>query len=418
MKQIQHIATLALASFLTLNLGGCSEKDEPIAEDTEKGIAIESITAVMEGLESDNGETATRATVSFSVNSNADPTRKKPEERGWKMDFTMYNSSNLNNPYADGSFTEATYDTSKNKWTWGNELKYFPNYIMPYAESLIYPDGWDESAFTIADDQSSSEKLVAQDVLMREKSKIKQIAHEITVEVKHKYSMLDFIIKDVVIDDIKDVTVLVEGTTYIPYKVATQSDENGKTGNIEYMLILKETTKESPIVQIEAIDSSNSAINTPIIYRQTIGIINNNNKKLGSNNCYCFTLQGTDLEISPITILNWATGESLPGEYIAVTAYPTFKAKESNVNQTFYFYYDSKLKVNGQAKLQKITFNENAECTIKTDGRILTHIYTPAQVEEIAGTNYMTPKDTNTGEQLTPPVILGQMIIDLTDILP
>lgn len=117
MKQIQHIATLALVSFLTLNLGGYSEKDEPIAEDTEKGIAIESITAVMKGLESDNGETATRATVSFSVNNNADPTRKKPEERGWKMDFTMYNSSNLNNPYADGSFTEATYDTSKNKWT-------------------------------------------------------------------------------------------------------------------------------------------------------------------------------------------------------------------------------------------------------------------------------------------------------------
>lgn len=50
-----------------------------------------------------------------------------------------------------------------------NELKYFPNYIMPYAEALIYPDRWDESAFTIADDQSSSEKLVTQDVLMREK---------------------------------------------------------------------------------------------------------------------------------------------------------------------------------------------------------------------------------------------------------
>lgn len=401
MKQIQQIATLALASLLALNLSGCSEKDEPAAEDTERGIAIESITTVMEGLESNNGEAATRATqTGFSVNTSADPTYAKPEARsGWKMDFTMYNSSDPSTTYTDGSFTEATYTT---KWEWTGD-KYFPNYKKPQVEALIYPAAWNTSSSVIAKDQSTSDNLLAQDVLIKTKGTITTIAHNISIQVEHKHIMLDFVIKGVVISDISEVKVWVGSDEYDPCEVAKGS---GTTGDIEYMLILSEETTENPIVQIT---TKNENGNNSIIYKQTINI-----QKIGikSNRCYCFTLQGANLKISPVTILNWATGESLPGEYIAVTAYPTFKA-DGHAGETYYFYYSNELTVDGKAKLQEITFNENAECTIKPDGRVLTHIYAPGEVEPIGGSGYSTPKS-NATASFTGNIILNQMVITLS----
>lgn len=420
MKQFQHTATLILASFFALSFSSCGEQDEVMnhTENDEKGIAIESITATLQGMQSEAQGATTRATQpGFSVNTEKDPTHKSIEERGmagWKMDFTLYNG---NAQYNDGSFTEATY--SDGKWTWGGEQKYFPNYTKPNAEAVLYPENWTSNT-EIATDQHMTNDLLAQDILVKARGVI-NVAHEITITLNHKHSMLDFVIKDVNRKDIEMVTVSMDGGSsfdYIPHKVTGDTG----TGDIEYMLIVPEGSTTNPIVQIITKDGTNNA--QSITYKQTINILKeeDSTETLAANTCYCFTLQGADLQISPITILNWATGESLPGEYIAVTAYPTFKAKGYE-NQTFYFYYDSKLKEGTEKeqkdkkpKLQTITFNENAECTIKPDGRILTHIYKPDQVDEITKGGNKTPK---AGEEangkLDPPVILGKMVINLIE---
>ncbi|WP_300700355.1 hypothetical protein [Bacteroides sp.] len=412
---MKQIATIVLTSLLTLQLAGCSEKDEPITTDSEKGIAIESISAVLQGMESNNGITTRATQQGFSVNTNDDPTKTLPQKRSWKMNFTLYNGSNT---YTDGSFSNLACNNEK----WTVSSKYFPNYKKPQAEALIYPDKWS----SISTDQSTEKgtDLLAQDVLFRDKATI-EVAHKVTIEVKHKHSMLDFVIKNVVKDDIQSVQVFVDNTPYTPYAVkATPVNGSTTSYDMEYMLILPQTTNVSPIVQIKT-EADTGTGNNIITYKQTIGIIKDSKIELGSNKCYCFTLQGAELKLSPITVLNWATGESLPGEYIAVTAYPTFKVNDLKyAEKTFYFYYDNKLVEkdtdgNTKPKLQKITFNKNAECTIKPDGRILKYIYTESQVEAIKGSKdgNMTPKNNETGTTVDK-IILGTMIIDLSSVMP
>lgn len=410
---MKHIATIVLASLLTLQLAGCSEKDEPITTDSERGIAIESISAVLQGMESSNGATTRATQPGFSVNTSADPTFKAAHLRSWKMDFTLYNGNAV---YADGSFISQACINEK----WTVSSKFFPNYKKPEAEALIYPDGW--SSITADQNQEKGVDLLAQDVLFRDKATI-EVAHKITIEVKHKRSMLDFVIKNVVKSDIESVQVLVNNTPYTPYAVkVTPINGSSTLYDMEYMLILPQTTSVSPVVQIKTkADTGNNIIT----YKQIIGIISDTKTELGSNKCYCFTLQGAELKISPVTVLNWATGESLPGEYIAVTAYPTFKVDDLKyAEKTFYFYYDNKLVEkdtdgNTKPKLQKITFNKNAECTIKPDGRILKYIYTESQVEAIKGSKdgNMTPKKNETGTSVDK-IILGTMIIELLSVMP
>lgn len=404
---MKQIATIALASLLTLQLAGCSEKDEPATTDTERGIAIESISAIMQGMESNNGTTTRATQAGFSVNTSADPSNKAAHLRNWKMDFTLYNGNAV---YPDGSFSNQ--DCTADKWIVSG--KYFPNYKKPQAEALVYPNGWNNTSPNIAHDQSATggTDLLAQDVLFRAKATI-EVAHKVTIEVQHQHSMLDFVIKNVVRSEISSVVVFVGDVEYKPYPVK-ETAISGTLYDLEYMLILPQATDVSPVVQIKTKADTGNNITT-ITYKQTIGIISGSKTELGSNKCYCFTLQGAELKISPVTVLNWATGESLPGEYIAVTAYPTFKA-EGHANETYYFYYDSKLKEGGKSKLQEIKFNENAECTIKPDGRILTHIYKPDDVEPIAGSKNMTPKAGST--PTTPNIVLSQMIIDLQSKLP
>lgn len=407
MKRIQYIASIALASLLALNLSGCGENSEVLDADG-RGIEIEGVSVTMEGMSSE-ANASTRAAQTqdgFSVNKEGtDPTYARPEARtGWKMDFTVYNSNNTN-VYPDGSFTVVTNNISDSKWA-PTEEKYFPNYTKPQAEVYIYHPA--DKDTEVATDQSDKGKLLSQDILFRAKGVI-EVAHIPAVTVKHKRSMLNFVIKDVVIADINEVKVLISTTEYTPCKVST---ETTGTGDIEYMLILPETTNVNPVVQIKTSSATTGNTIQTITYRQTINIIkNNSNDNLGSNKCYCFTLQGADLKISPVTVLNWASGESLPGEYIAVTAYPTFKGRPEDAGKTYYFYYDNKLTENGKPKLQEITFNQNAECTIKPDGRILTYIYKGDQVNS---TN-KTPLGEN-GKKVT--IILNQMVIDLSSVMP
>lgn len=411
MKRIQYIASIALASLLALNLSGCSENSEVLDADG-RGIEIEGVSVTMESMSSE-ANASTRAAQTqdgFSVNKEGtDPTYARPEARtGWKMDFTVYNSNNTN-VYPDGSFTVVTNNISDSKWA-PTEEKYFPNYTKPQAEVYIYHPA--DKDTEVATDQSDKGKLLSQDILFRAKGVI-EVAHIPAVTVKHKRSMLNFVIKDVVIADINEVKVLISTTEYTPCKVST---ETTGTGNIEYMLILPETTNVNPVVQIKTKSATTGNTIQTITYRQTINIIkNNSNDNLGSNKCYCFTLQGADLKISPVTVLNWASGESLPGEYIAVTAYPTFKGRPEDAGKTYYFYYDNKLTENGKPKLQEITFNQNAECTIKPDGRILTYIYKGDQVKIIENSTNKTPSGEN-GKEVT--IILNQMVIDLSSVMP
>lgn len=413
MKTMKY--TIAMVSFLSLVISGCSGQEEMIPAD--RGIEITGISLSMEGREShteaDTKTCTTKTPSDFSVNTANDPTFKGLSERSssWKLTFNLYNPSSTTEKYTDGCFTIDAYNGSATLTL--SPEKHFPNYKKPEAEAFLYPSAWNLESSTIAINQTDAPEatagttLLSQDVLARLKAVI-EVAHTPKVVFIHKHAMLNFVIKDVIADDIESVTVKVGNTDYTPYKVtaaATAKGTTAATGTVadqEYMLILPETTADNPVVIIKTHDDNASSIT----YKQTIKIFTTESGKttLGSNKCYCFTLQGAELKISPVTVLNWASGESIPGEYIAVTAYPTFKAT-GHANETFYFYYDNKLlDGSGKAKLQEIKFNENAECTIKPDGRILTHIFKAEN----------TNKEPTEENKLGTPIILGQMIVDVT----
>lgn len=402
-KRYIYIASL----FLTVAVSGCSNDDVPAIED--QGLPIAGVVLSMEGTEATTNNVITRGAVTYSVNGQNDPTKADLTQRiGWLLDFALYNGDAK---YDAGSFVGGTYDATTNKFAGPNATYYFPNYFSPGIELLLYPDTKKDNKETITANQSSG--LLSEDVLMQKNKGENRPsitpAHIIvndrtnnsakSIPLIHKHAMLDFAITNINTDDIESVEVsITKGgvtTLYTPYEIL------GLTDYIEYMLIVPEGTDDNPIIKVTTKSKDGDEFDA-IRYEQELKVISASVKSLGSNNCYCFTLKGKALELSPITIVDWARGEALQGEYIAVTAYPTFKAK-GHENETFYFYYDNKLKGSDgiTAKLQKITFNQDGECTIKPDGRILTHIFTDANA---------TPTDDN---GLTTPIILNQMIIDL-----
>lgn len=213
----------------------------------------------------------------------------------------------------------------------------------------------------IAQDQSTVDKLVAQDILYKEKGTTAiTIAHTPTVTLSHKRAILDFIISDV-IRDIAEVTVLVGSTPMVPCLVKETTLMKGSTPtgavDLEYMLILSEGPTNAITVQIKT--NPNATIEQAITYKQTV----NTGVTLISNACYCFKLQGNQLIISPVTITDWTTGEPVTGEYLGVTEYPTFKGA---ANETWYLYFDNALKESDgiTPKLQKITFNNEGNAQL------------------------------------------------------
>ncbi|OJV36316.1 MAG: hypothetical protein BGO33_04805 [Bacteroidia bacterium 43-41] len=389
-----------ITPILAFNLAGCSKTDEVnIGDDMQQieGIAL--------GLGAVGTPAATRATVggvTYSVNTVEDPTRTKDDQNfitgrsKWKLDFTLYNGD-VPTPYGPGSFTGVTDSDNDGNWKPGSDY-FFPNYFKPWAEAWLYPDTKDK---TVAKNQSNRDDLTAQDILYRPKSQLNPIAKKITVELSHRRAMINFKFEGLVREDISESTVLVRlGTdVYTPYNVRT-------TGTLEYMLILPENTPASSEIIVEYKTMGNP-LQQPIEYKQKVKLIGTGT--LGSNNCYCFTLSGKELKISPVTIVNWATGQPVSGEYVAVTAYPTFKGP---ANSTYYFYYDNQLTedgtLTGTPKLQEIKFNNDGECTIKPDGRIITHIF---KISNPTTETYWN------SYKLTDPIILGdteKMYIDLT----
>lgn len=401
--------------------GACSQTDDYQAGEETQTTPVEGIALSLESSQA-TIETGTRATVSgYSINSSVDPTKTAPELRtNWKLDFKLfYQSSGVTTEYLAGSFLGGIYDSATDKKYWrpvptgGTDKWYFPNYFHPTANLLIYPDPAGVAYPAAVElDQSTSAALMAQDILFKNNEPV-QIAHNMiyatsgsstrSISVNHQRSMLDFIVSDVVHADIASVTVVVgTGVTakeYTPFQVKKTGTT---TGNQEYLLILPETTSTAPVVKIKTMDNS-AAGASPITYLFTVGTT-----AFASNRCYYFTLQGNQVAFSPVTVTDWTTGQPVSGEYIAVTAYPTFKGTP---NTTIYLYYDNKLTESNGAggtrpKLQAVTFNNEGECTFKPDGRVITHIGVVNDFSQLI--DLSTTSST---------IKLDKMYIDLTSIL-
>lgn len=387
MKQYTNIINIALAAFL---LTACSKSDA-LPEGEERGPQV---TELQTSLGSIHADETTRATPSYNVNTNDDPTKTTMENRtGWEMDVQIYNGEN---PYTYEGTAIYIYNS---KWETTSTLC-FPNYTKQKIKATLYPKDWTTSTDFIVDQSNANKSdILKQDILIESNFATPlNPAKTIKIPMKHANSMLDFIVTDITNDQIKTVTVTIGGISYTPYKI--------KTTPVEYLLITPITTSttaanDNPIIQITTNNGS--------IYKQKIHLIgakngNNTITNYTENTCYCFTLRGLELLLSPITVTDWTTGEAVAGDYIAVTAYPTFRGTP---NATYYVYYDNCLKNNdGTVKMQEIKFNSRGECTLKPDGRIITHIFKEAST---------TPSDDN---KLTTPITLGAMIIDLSGKLP
>ncbi|WP_418894562.1 hypothetical protein [Limibacterium fermenti] len=415
MKHMNYIYVVCLA--LALSLAGCNNTDDPgIGDDMQQ---IDGIALGLGAVET-SAQATTRAVVekiTYVVNTADDPTYTHGNNfitaRGsWKLDFHLFNGKNASSQvdgtqYDAGSFDAGVYSGGSWKPNSDKQL-YFPNYFRPHVEAWLYPVTKDA---TVAVDQSDATKLLAQDQLYRPKNPaLPTIAKKLTVELQHQRAMINFKFGDIVRSDIDQSTVkvVINGVTYTPYNVRA-------TGALEFLLILPEnTTPTTPSNIFVAYSTNGNDLQRPINYKHEVKITGaGTSGTLGSNNCYCFTLSGKALAISPVTIVNWTTGEPVSGEYVAVTAYPTFKGP---ANRTYYFYYDNKLTVdgtlNGTPKLQEINFNNDGECTIKPDGRIITHIFKTSDPSEQDWTTY----------KLASPIILGggttqKMYIDLTKVI-
>lgn len=408
----------AVVLILGFNVAGCDKNDN--IDVNGDMVEIDGVALQLGGVDLSSGTAATtRATVAgidYAVNTNEDPTSSffflgsNNIREDWKLDFSLYNGNASGSvdgtPYDAASFTAGVYDDTNNTWKPSPDKQLlFPNYFKPHVEAWLYPSTKDAA---VATDQSTEEQLIAQDILHRAKSVLPGNATEsfgkkLSVQLSHQRAMLNFKFQDIVREDINEVTVKVKvgGTDYTPYSLRA-------AGVLEYMLILPEDTPAATEIIVEYETVGNDLLQ-PIKYKHKVNL--GITGTLGSNNCYCFALSPKEMTISPVAVINWVTGEPVLGEYVAVTAYPTFKGPK---NQTFYFYYDNKLTVdgtlNGTPKLHEISFNNDGECTIKPDGRIITHIFNTNSLSEADWVEY----------KLAEPIILGdaeKMYIDLETII-
>lgn len=411
----------AVVLILGFNVAGCDKNDN--IDVNGDMVEIDGVALGLGGVDLSSGtEATTRASVGgidYAVNTNDDPTSNAnliSNRSGWKLDFSLYNGNDVSGsvettPYADASFTGGVYNTGTKTWEPSPYKQLlFPNYFKPYVEAWLYPDptSYPDAKTTVVQNQSDKSDFLAQDILYRAKSVLPGNATEsfgkkLSVQLSHQRAMLNFKFQDIVREDINEVTVKVKvgGTDYTPYSLRA-------AGVLEYMLILPEDTPAATEIIVEYETVGNDLLQ-PIKYKHKVNL--GITGTLGSNNCYCFALSPKEMTISPVAVINWVTGEPVLGEYVAVTAYPTFKGPK---NQTFYFYYDNKLTVdgtlNGTPKLHEISFNNDGECTIKPDGRIITHIFNTNSLSEADWVEY----------KLAEPIILGdaeKMYIDLETII-
>lgn len=351
MMMKKYILPLFIVAFTTVS---CSEK---ISDSEEEGVGVE-VTQISATIDSDIDIELPLTKASLVQLS--DPSTTSIVNRGalgWKLDVQIYKSGS---PY----LTSNTYlYNSSNRWIPTPGITtYFPNYFSQQCEFTLY------SVSPNAD--IVKDQTIADDMLLQDKLYIKTAmapAHILNPTLKHANSMLDFTFEKVPFD-IGSITVKLGSDIYTPYRVPLTS---------HYLLIIPPTTNVDPVVILNTVAGAQ--------YQQTVDIIQNvnlgNRQKTDVNNRYIFTLIGYDLTLSPISILDWVSGGMVAGEYVAQTAYPTFRGP---ANTSCSLVFDNGLT-------QQLNFDSEGEITIRPNGRTIT---------TINGNSYS--------------VTLSQMIIDLT----
>lgn len=364
MKNTFKIPLIVLSALMLL-ASSCSEKENGNEDPVDsKGIAMEAISLSTKGGAAGD---ITRALDNYSVLTANDPTYPFDSKQGWDLDVKIYKGAN---PYTYGEGT-FIWNSGQSLWmskTTSDEI-YFPNYTKQRVTLQLYPDTWNGE---IAIDQSTADKLLAQDIMVEETDPmVVNPAHKPGMKVRHGHSMFDIILKYLTIDNLVGGRVIVDGKEYTPYRVPN-------VNQLEYLLIVP-VGVEDPVIEIETSDGAS--------YRQTVYT-----NKTKINTCYCFTLEGVELVLAANMVADWVTGEAQSGDYTSVTSYPTFRGP-ADVSCVLYF--DNGLS-------QTLTFNSRGETTVRPSGRNVTRIV----CDELG-------IDTT----LSTPIILGTMIVNLNPYL-
>lgn len=360
----------------------CEKND---ATEQEGMVSIDSVGASME-----SAEPLTKAAYSFN-----DITTTPLADRGtagWKLYFKMQCRDN------DGEWATADLTTSDDKYyvydattKWkpqdADKTLKFPNYKQVRHGEFLLTTNSDFSQVAIPENQSTESTLLSADDLFINDRKINP-AHELNVSLKHANSMLDFYFETDVLHTVK---VKVGNTEYTPYIQPATGEGATNDGKRHYLLILPHTTDTNPVIEI--VTTGN------IVYQQTVPIITTTRTTYGRNNRYVFTFSGLELKLSPITLKDWTTGKSYPGEYIAIVAYPTFRG---TVNTMYKVTYENDLS-------DQFTINSFGENTFKASGSKITEV-----VKDADGDGNL--------ENETPMVVNAtlsdyDMIVDLEDVL-
>ncbi|MCC8094911.1 MAG: hypothetical protein LIP05_05890 [Tannerellaceae bacterium] len=335
---------------------GCSDSTRT-GDTADEQVLLEGIALTLQ--EPVTTTPSSRATSDYVVNTGNDPTSTLTGRETWELDVIIYN--------ADGSFGSQsgtfTWDSGNSYWIPITDI-FFPNYTRQEVQVNLHPAGWT----TIDPDQSTD--ILDQDVLIEngDTSITVYPAHIPEIEVKHAHSMLDFRLADIDGTELSSVSVEIDNITYEPYEVSG-------TTLPEYLLIIS-VGSSSPVIRVSTTGGAN-------YFQTTIDKITNT----AVNTCYCFTLQGLELALAEITIQNWATGPGISGDYTSETSYPTFRGP---AGESATLFFDNGLE-------QTIVFDAQGEYTGKPAGRTIIHIKT-------------AQKDT----PLSPPIVLGTTIIDLS----
>lgn len=339
---------------------GCSSDNE--GGEANEDIQLEALHLQIAEKSADAGA-VTRATLTgYSVNRSADPThsnQRLTSQSFWRLDVKVYDKSGL---YGPGNGASWGYNGSE--WV-PSQVLFLPSYLqIKVAATLFY----DMNEAEVAENQSSSDFLLQQDVLVQKTDDYTVTPnHILNIELIHKHAMLDFVLTNVNNNDIKSLTVLANGKTYNPYRV-------GITTAVEYMVILPERVK-NPSIQIETVGGAR--------YTKTLSI-----NATERNHCYCITFEGLELLLSGVTVLNWAYGTALSGQYANTPASSLTFLGKPHVTATLG--YDNGL-------VQDITFDTDGEAVVKPYGRTIIHI---------------------DGVEILTPIILNKMYVDLRFYFP
>lgn len=333
-------------------------------------VPIHGIIASMGERVSDEAVGSRAVAAGYAVNTAADTTHANVMLRTtWSLDLQIFKSG-AEFDLGRGTFT---WDQAASMWTYKGDFRYFPNYLKQNVKARLYPQNWIEVAAV----QDTKAKLIEQDILVQNGQPYLQVApaHIPTIALRHGNAMLDFVISGVTADQIGQLVVTAGGVRYTPLLL----DAASVGGRTEYQLILPVGVKDPEI-----------RLTTPAgaTYIQTVTIA-----QTAVNTCYCFTLKGVELELTAITVSDWAIGEGLAGDYSAITTYPTFRGPENDYVTLFFD--------NGSD--QRLDFSANGEATLKPAGRTIVRIQNSAGKSVILDGSVPDRK----------PIILRSMYVDL-----